>query len=262
MLRRRRAGTLYPSSALHGSRSDGESAAPHRRSKKPKAAKKNNNKNNNQLNSMQTHLAADKQAVLSAGQQANQAQDAVDKAAHDLAAIERSLEESQPDDSPFAQAKTHYAAARKRNQAAVDRVLNSPHYQAELVKLPDSGDNRAERLGDLRSQALSNDTEASIAAVELSAARRQYDALHDALLHQDAGWKSAVEALNKLRQDQSTAETALSKARGDETQAENALLEQQRQKQLEALRKQQAQAAKKEAEKRKREQQARRARQN
>jgi len=132
----------------------------------------------------------------------------VKQSTEQLAAIVKQVEDSQPSTSPFAQAKAAYLAAKEAYDQAVDRVANSPNYQAAYQQAT-AADDRATLLPAVRKKWIDENPDVAQAQGKAAAAKAIYERLLSELLHKSPQWVQANDVLEQAKKAESEREKEL-----------------------------------------------------
>jgi chromosome segregation ATPase len=128
--------------------------------------------------------------------------EAAEKSARDagreLAEITQRLEDEQPRESPFAQAKAAYLAARSAYDAAVAKAESTAEFQ-EASRAARSAVDPVAAVRALRKQWIDDAPTVAEASAKWRAAKSVYGARRDAMLHKSADWERATKSLAEAR---------------------------------------------------------------
>jgi chromosome segregation ATPase len=175
---------------------------------------------------LQSQLAVANQRLIAATAEVNQlqakvsaAQGSIDAAAGDVKnsksdadvnsqrvrEIEAQLEQAQPKDSPLAQTRADYLAAKEALEDASEEVFESEDYRAKHEAAM-KGVDRATTVPKLKSEALRSDQAYQRAKIVYDATRQIYEQERSAVFAKSNEWVEATKASREARGEQTKAE--------------------------------------------------------
>jgi chromosome segregation ATPase len=145
--------------------------------------------NKAKVDSANSRLSGDREAISTAHSEGKQA-------TKDMASAEHDLLDAAGSESEIGMSKEKYEATRADMQREQNRVLHSPEYLAEAAKTEGTAD-RAAALPKIREKYLSTDADYQHALTMYEVARKQFNGKRmDALTH-DEHWLAAAEDAKK-----------------------------------------------------------------
>jgi hypothetical protein len=144
------------------------------------------------------------------------AKDDLKEARAALKTLESEIEDGQPADSPFGQARAALVAAEKQYAAAREAALNSAEYKDKFEQAKATDDTAV--LATLRKDTLDGDANVQDSLAKLKQARSTYEPLRVALLQADEKWIAANKDIQEKIKAVADAQKALSEAKAKERQ--------------------------------------------
>lgn len=159
-----------------------------------------------QLDKLESEARVIDKQLAATRREAEQARDAARDAKRLLADVVKRIEEVQPADSPFGQARAAYLAARAEQTAAIEAIENSPEYQAARKAAAQSS---ATVLPQMRTKWIDQNPEVVAARKKLAEAKEAYEKRLDELLRKDPSWQRTSREEERARDRETDAEKRL-----------------------------------------------------
>jgi chromosome segregation ATPase len=158
-----------------------------------------------ELNQLRAKVSAAQGSIDVAADEAKNSKSDADVNSQRVREIEEQLEQSQPKDSPLAQARADYLAAKEALEDATEEIFESEEYKAKYQAALKEGD-RATTIPKLKSEALKNDQVYQRAKIVYDAVRQIYEQERSAVFAKSNEWVEATKATREARGEQTKAE--------------------------------------------------------
>ena len=161
------------------------------------------------LQNAESHLGAKMSSVGSARGEVEEAEKRVEEISEKLESIALYAEQQQGDDTPWGRAKAAMLKAQEERDALVQKILDSPAYEA-ACKEAEKSPQRGRLLAEIRKKYIDTNPEVIGARGLAKRAEVEYEQVKREALAKDSQWAGTLEELKRARQQLMEIETKLS----------------------------------------------------